>query len=216
MFEKLIKRERFSSSTKVYSILPHLSSTPLNTPQTVDKEYMMAKRTVMYYRSIFLFLGVLFSILAATIYFHSPHWNFTLLFGYGVALKTLFCLMTFCFAIAALWMGCSLRTEHEIVRFYFKRTKSRIKRNYLRKKMPIHWGTFLVTQETAMKSKNLRLAYLDALDEIERVSQDVDYKLDLINHDHTLPESSKLPRKLELISSLKNFFDLVLLKFESH
>ena len=198
--------------SKIYSITSFLQP---DSKSDVGHDFNHFKRKVMRYRLAFIGVGVLFVVLTATLFLRTPNWNFTFLFGHGLAAKTLISLITGSLAAASLWIGCHLRTEHELLRSYYKQISERLMRSFQKKRAPFHLGSLLSSSPHELeKEKNIRHLYLEAMDEIYRVASETDRYLDRINYSNQ-PESVKYEEKLELLKALKQHFDLTINEFES-
>lgn len=90
---------------------------------SLEQFYHLARTKVFTYRMIFIGLGILFLVLSGIIYFKTPNWNFTLLFGHGHLAKMFVSGLSFSLGIFSLLAGCSMRTEKEIVRMVCVKTK---------------------------------------------------------------------------------------------
>lgn len=93
--------------------------------------YTDVKRRVFFYRNTFLLLGIVFLCLTEILTFHSPNWNFKLLFGHGAPIKLLFSLLSGSFSIISLWLGCSMRAAIEAIHENSRKAKRKLKKLYL-------------------------------------------------------------------------------------
>lgn len=156
----------------------------------VLKEFDLRKDKVLRYRIIFLLFGVLFTFLAAFLFFKTANWNFSLLFGQNHYPKQFFAFFTLALAFASLWIGCCMRTEHEIVKHYAKDFNRRLKG---------------LPQSDRLKAK------ANAAIEIDHLCRKADLDIDGINHTHRLTESAKLQKKIDRLTFLKKDLEMVLL-----
>ena len=96
--------------------LPIFSQKPLvshilSQEAKMAKDFNRVKRNVMYYRLIFISLGILFSLLTAQLFFHAPNWNFNLIFKSGSIAKEMMAAISGFFCLFTLWLGCQSRTS---------------------------------------------------------------------------------------------------------
>lgn len=169
----------------------------------VAEEFHLKKRSVMKYRLSFLALGIAFIVMSLLLSLKTPNWMYSMLFGYGWPLKTVFTSLTLALALSSLWLGCYLRTEHELVKEYVKRSQSYLKRLFAKKNTEIRLSG-LSFNEKNLQEHLLRLAYQEASEEIEKTGLKIQPKLDLIDQDRGKLESQKISSKLALIGQFKN------------
>ena len=98
------------------------------------QDFNRIKRKVMCYRLTFISLGVTFLLLTATMFFHSPNWNFTLIFKQGSIAKEILTMTSAFFTLVALWIGCHSRTSIELAKYYRKLATIEAKRIYKAKR----------------------------------------------------------------------------------
>lgn len=95
---------------------------------SVLKDFRFKKQEVFLYRVIFLGLGTLLVGLGSHLLFKTAFLHIPMASSLGSSLKTVFAFTSFLFGASALWVACSLRTSHEMLREYFKRSKKAIQR----------------------------------------------------------------------------------------
>lgn len=147
------------------------SSTPF---YEVKKDLGRKGAQVFLYRLIFLGFGTFFLILAAMISKQSISFNYISLFGESYILKHLFTGISSLFALGSLWLGCSLRTSHELVRSYEKQAL---------KKMGKKFGKDPIIQSISFQA-------IEKLIELE--------------HNNSIPEHAKFDIRLDILIQLKN------------
>jgi len=163
----------YSQNAKILLLTPYLLSKDQPTLPKVGlkKEplfFTAVKRRVFCYRLVFLALGIFFIYLAGILLFQVPGWNFKQLFGHDFVFKTILGAITSCFGIAALWIGCSLRTSYEALHRIAADSKRTLKKAQLldsRNKKGIH----LAMQEIEALKR-------DAFTEIEEIDGHFHYK----------------------------------------
>lgn len=122
------KNRTISIENSTFSLQPLVSFFP----QTNEPFfYQDIKRRVFFYRNVFLLLGIVFLCLTEILLLHTPNWNFKLLFGHGAPFKTLLATMSGSFAVASLWLGCSLRAGIEAIHENSRKAKRKLKKLYL-------------------------------------------------------------------------------------
>ena len=107
------------------------SAVEIQTELTAEELFKEIKRRVFFYRNIFIFFGIVFLCLTEILLFHTPNWNFKLLFGHGASFKALLSSISGSFSLAALWIGCSLRAGIEAIHENTRKAKRKLKRLYL-------------------------------------------------------------------------------------
>lgn len=105
--------------------------------ESVLKDFKFKKQEVFLYRLIFLTLGTVLVCLGSHLLFKASCLHIPMASSMGLTLKTLFAFSSFLFGASALWVACSLRTSHEMLREYFKRHKKAIQRYAAPEEAPI-------------------------------------------------------------------------------
>jgi hypothetical protein len=157
------------------------------------RDFNRVKRNVMYYRLIFISLGILFSLLAAQLFFHSPNWNFNLIFKSGSIAKEMMAGISAFFCLFTLWLGCHSRTSIELAKYYRRLAELEAKRIYKAKRKKAG------KEERKELFDLLRLSFED----IEHA-----YK-NTLNHIHYIKElrmPDTVKRRLKLMH-LKNLYE---------
>jgi hypothetical protein len=114
--------KQFSRNSKILSL--ETISSPIRVEDSdMWRAFERKKKSVMAYRVLFLAFGILFTALTAILFIKTPNWNYSVIFGYGWTLKTLLSIVTCSFAFAALWLGCYMRTEHELTKEFHRMQK---------------------------------------------------------------------------------------------
>jgi hypothetical protein len=204
--------KQFSRASKILALQPYSFPIPVNN-QEVCQAFDSKKKRVMSYRLIFIAFGVLFTILATILFLKTPNWNYNALFGYGMSAKTLLSTMTWGLGIASLWIGCALRTEHELSREFCKKMRNKLIHSYKHKKTYSLLGTFAENPERVAYEIQLRQAFSKAIEDMELVFQEAESKLDDLHHS-TNPESVKKILKIEILSRLKGRLELTYERFD--
>ncbi len=92
----------------------------------INKEYQHKKKEVFLYRMIFIGLGVLLLSIANLLLFKSHFPRLPIFVESFLAIKTLCMTTAYLFGFAATWIGCSLRTDKELLREMYKDASKRI------------------------------------------------------------------------------------------
>lgn len=96
--------------------------------ESLLKDFKFKKQEVFLYRLIFLGLGTLLVCLGSHLLFKAACLHIPMASSMGVTLKTMFGFSSFLFGASSLWVACSLKTSHELLREYFKQHKKMIHR----------------------------------------------------------------------------------------
>jgi hypothetical protein len=96
--------------------------------ESVLKDFRFKRQEVFLYRLIFLGLGALLVCLGSHLLFKATLLHIPMASTLGLTLKTLFAFSSYLFGASSLWIACSLRTSHEMLREYFKQHKKAIQR----------------------------------------------------------------------------------------
>lgn len=163
----------------------------------IARDFHRVKRNVMYYRFIFISLGIVFSLLTAMMFFHSPNWNFNLIFKSGSIAKEILTGTSALFTLLTLWLGCHSRTSIELAKYYRKLAELEAKRIYRAKRK----------KAGKDERKELFNLLILALEDIEDA-----YK-NTINHIHLitelrLPDTAKRRIKLMHLKNLYEYLNL--------
>lgn len=175
-------------------------------PGEVMEEFHLKKRSIMKYRLSFLTLGIAFVVMAVLLSLKTPNWIYNIVFGYGLPLKTTLTTVALGCAFSSLWLGCYLRTEHELTKEYSKKYENHLKRIFIKKSSEIHLSN-LSFQEKNLQENLLKIAYDEILEEMGKASRKTFAKFDLLQQDKTKLESQKISLKLALLSQFKNHLD---------
>lgn len=199
-----------NTKQKIYNLNNYL---PVVEIHDISQDMHVMKKKVMRYRAIFISLGLLFVTLGSILIFKTSNWHFMTLYGHGISAKILISIITSSFAFASLWIGCHIRTDHEIVKSYFQRNNQRLVRCFQRKRAPFHLQTLLTSLEDAVYQKNLRLFYGEIQEELTRACEEAEHQIDVINHKDK-SESLKRSEKEKLLASLKSYLEAAVSRFE--
>lgn len=91
--------------------------------ELINKDFVHKRQEVFLYRVIFLGLGGLLIALSDHLLFTNAllHLHLPIKDSWAPTLKNLSALTAFLMGASSLWISCSLRTSHELLREYFKR-----------------------------------------------------------------------------------------------
>lgn len=170
-----------------------LVSHVLSQEAKMAKDFNRIKRNVMYYRLIFISLGIIFSLLTAQLFFYAPNWNFSLIFKSGSLAKEMMSGISALFTLFTLWLGCHSRTSIELAKHYRRLAELEAKRIYKAKK-----------KKAGKEEKQELLDHLHLiLEEIENAYRNT------LNHIHHIAElrlSDTAKRRIKLMH-LKNLYE---------
>lgn len=190
-------------SNKILSLTPYLLPKSPYTPTLTTNEeplfFKQIKKRVFLYRLIFLFLGTLFISLAGMLFFHLPNWSFHVIFGHGLLFKSLLSFISSTLGIAALWMGCSLRTAIEAMYFAAKSSRMRIKKSYIKN----------------AKSQLNEKKYAIAIHEIETNLGEAIAQFEEIDNKQNLKDKKKKALAIDLLTTLKRRLERIVEEFSS-
>lgn len=169
------------------------------------------KMRVMTYRLIFIGFGILFTILSIILFVKTPNWSYQALFGYGVSTKTLLSLITLSLALAALWLGCSLRAEYELWRNLLTHSKKRLMKSYNQKTASLNGVTF--NMEEQLKKEELQESFSNTYNNIKKISDSLHLEFEALGNS-SYSETLKQTLKIEVLERHKQKLDTTLELFD--
>lgn len=95
--------------------------------KSLGEDLKAKKQEVLLYRIIFLTLGCIMVYLGAHLLFKSGPLILPLVTQWAAPFKGLAILFSFLFGTASLWIGCSLRSEREVLHERYKRKRKQLR-----------------------------------------------------------------------------------------
>lgn len=171
---------------------PSIDTTPLE-----PGFYRKIKKSIFFYRMVFLFLGILFLYLSGILFFQTPNWSFKMIFDQEFTFKALFVSITLLFGVASAWIGCSLRSDYESVYYLVREHKRKLKKAYY---------------NTPMNEIN-KERYRLSKQEMEAVRDKILLKIDKITENPILKNSVKKAEILQLLIEEKKHLNSIVAEF---
>lgn len=97
-----------------------------NSPE--NRPYTYMRPSIMYYRIVFLTIGVVYFILAFILMSKSLNWTCSLLFGSSVAVKTPLLMICGAVSTISIYYGLFISTEREAVKMAVSKAKKKLNR----------------------------------------------------------------------------------------
>lgn len=161
----------FEKSSKILAIAPGLIQSSFKKatfePQPIEPGfYRKIRKNILFYRIVFLSLGIIFAYLSGMLLFKTPSWTFKLIFDQEFSFKFLLVSISLLFGVASLWIGCSLRTSHEAIYSLVRHQKRRLKMAYYSlPKSKIHDKRYELAKQEMEMLRDKALAKIEMIEE---------------------------------------------------
>jgi hypothetical protein len=169
--------------------------------------YMEKKKTVIRYRTVFFFFGILFVAFGIFIFSKYPIWIMS-------GIKPIICLITFLLGIASFTVALALRYEREAVRALTHKAEDKLFKAYVERKGQIDGNSHLPFLELMKHKFALRNPYLAAKAKIKTQEYETIHLMDrIVKAPIDLESKEKLFNQALL--ELDDKFSRILLEYRS-
>lgn len=160
-----------------------------NSPE--NKPYSFLKPSILFYRIVFLTIGLIYFGIAFTILSKSLNWTCSLIFGSTLAVKT--AILMICSAISAIsfYFGVLMSTEKETVRMTIRRAKKKLKKLYVHKFGIFGLQRMFQTEEKSEKTGMIYQQFNHLFDQFDHLQVECIHLVERIAKSNTLNDKQK-------------------------
>lgn len=160
-----------------------------NSPE--NRPYTFLKPSILFYRIIFLTIGVIYFILALILLSKSLNWTCSLIFGSSLAVKTTLLMICGGVSLISLYFGLFISTERESVKLTIRHAKKKLKKLYSHQFGLFSSKRFLDTDEQNEKGGHIYQHLHKVMEKLDRLQVECIHLVDRISKSESMGEEQK-------------------------
>ena len=180
-----------SNSNKHYLLKNFKQEIEIEKDSPVNRPYSFLKHSILFYRIVFLTIGVVYFILALILLSKSLNWTCSLIFGNSLAVKTTLLMICGVVSFISLYFGFFITTERESVKLTIRHAKKKLKRLYAHKFGVFSLKRFFENEEQSEKSDKIHQQLNKVFEQLDRLQLECIHLVDRISSSQSMEETQK-------------------------
>lgn len=158
-----------------------------NSPE--NRPYSYLKPSILFYRIVFLTIGVVYFILASILLSKSLNWTCSLMFGSSLAVKTTLLIICGGVSLTSLYYGLFISAERETVRLTIRHAKKKLKKLY--SSQFSFFKRLMDSNEQTEKSGQIYQQLSKIMEQLDRLQAECIHLVDRISKSESMGEDQK-------------------------
>lgn len=158
-----------------------------NSPE--NRPYSYLKPSILFYRIVFLTIGVVYFILASILLSKSLNWTCSLIFGSSLAVKTTLLIICGGVSLTSLYYGLFISAERETVRLTIRHAKKKLKKLY--SSQFSFFKRLMDSNEQTEKSGQIYQQLNKIMEQLDRLQAECIHLVDRISKSESMGEDQK-------------------------